>query len=514
MHSLRSIIANCLIAAAALSGLAMGAGCSTRGVGDAKSWVLITETDGETEVILKASTVTPSARQLEWQGRELIAFIHFGLFRNVSPAVFNPVRLDARQWVRVCQEAGMKMVVLTTKHHAGFCLWPSAFTDYSVKASPWRNGQGDLVREVAEACREAGLEFGVYVSPWDMHEPTYGTPEYDEFFKNQLRELLSNYGPIAEVWFDGHYGGPKEKKQEYKWHDYYRLIRELQPAAVIAINGPDVRWVGNEKGFARENEWSVVPALADGAAVHGGGGAGGPSLFIPPLNRTAENLGDRDVLKGMSPPYYLVWYPAETDVSIRPSWSFRADEKPWPLGKLLDIYYNSVGRNSVLLLNFTPNDEGLIPEEDIVRAREFRAVINATFETDLALRAKVIASSQRFGHRASAVTDGESDTYWTTPEGISHATLELDLGTERKFNRIMLQEHIRTGQRIEEFRLETWDGDKWREFARGTTVGYKRLLRIEAVTSRRIRLVIAQSRSSPALSKLGLYLEPPLEPVK
>lgn len=476
-------------------------------------WVLITADDSKEEIINKASLVTPSTRQLEWQKKEFLAFIHFGSGRQ-TPETFDPKEFDADQWVEVCKNTGMKMLILTTKHHVGFCLWPSKYTDYSVERSPWKDGKGDMVKEVADACKRAGLEFGVYVSPWDRAESTYGTPAYDEFFKNQLRELLTNYGPIAEVWFDGHYGGPEGGRQDYKWDEYYGLIRELQPDAVIAIKGPDARWVGNEKGYARESEWSVLPMAPSIKVNIEEGKEINIDQHFPYLHsERAEDLGSREKLHAMEPPYFLVWYPAETDVSFRPSWSFRPDEQPHSLEKLLDIYYESIGRNSVLLLNYTPDYRGLIPEEDVQRAKEFRKVLDATFNDNLLERAKVKTSENRKGHKGEAIVDNDTDSYWMTSEGNNKATIEFELAGEKLFNRFLVQEFIQSGQRIEAFSIQSWDGQKWIDIADGTTVGYKRILRFDDVISEKVRLTITSSRGCPTITNCGLYYQPLVEDI-
>jgi len=458
------------------------------------------------DLIWRAAHVTPSPRQLVWQRREFIAFLHFGIntFTNrewgtgkEDPKLFNPTQLDARQWARVCKEAGMKMIILTAKHHDGFCLWPSDYTEHSVKNSPWRNGHGDVVRELADACREAGLALGLYLSPWDMHEPSYGdTMKYNEFYKNQLRELLTNYGDVAEVWFDGA-KGPNAKDMEYDWHSYYAIVRALQPKAVI-FNGPDVRWVGNEAGYARETEWSVMPRGSK------------PFNFI---NQRAKDLGSLDALGDGE---NLIWYPAETDVSIRPGWFYHPeqDDKVKPLEKLLDIYFSSVGRNSLLLLNIPPDRRGLIHENDATRLRELRKVLDAIFDENLALGAQAKASAVRDDdpkYGVDKMVDGDTDTYWSTDDWTTSAVVELDLGKKCTFNVAELAEHIGVGQRVAQFVLEAWDGEGWKQFARGTTIGYKRLLRFDDVTAEKVRLRILKSRVCPTISNFGLYYAPPIK---
>ena len=342
-----------------------------------------------------AAQVTPSPRQLAWQEMEFTAFIHYGLYPfhgrkgwdsgQEGCKIFNPTELDAYQWAKVCKDAGIKMIILTPKNHDGFCLWPSKFTERSVKNSPWKDGKGDVVKELADACREIDLKFGVYLSPWDQNESRYGDSVlYNEFFMNQLRELLTNYGEISEVWFDGACGeGPDGKKQVYNWARYYQLIRRLQPSAVIASVGPDVRWVGTESGYGRETEWSVI-GLSEKDYTQIG-------TYPNEWKGMDYDLGSREKLKDA---IRLAWWPAETCVSIRPSWMYYKDEddKVKTVEHLLDIYYSSVGRNGVLLLNFPPDTRGLIHETDALRARQLRAVLDATFKHDFALKTETTAS--------------------------------------------------------------------------------------------------------------------------
>ena len=484
------------------------------------NYAIIRPGESPEKIIPKAASVTPSPRQLSWQQLEFIAFIHFGMNTfmdrewgqgNEDPAAFNPTDLDARQWVKVIKDAEMKMLIVTAKHHDGFCLWPSKYTDHSVKNSPWKNGAGDVVGEVAQACREAGIKFGVYLSPWDRHEKSYGdSPTYNEYFRNQLRELLTNYGDIAEVWFDGACGeGPNGKRQEYDWPSYYKLIRELQPQAVIAIMGPDVRWVGTESGYGRETEWSVVPRVAQNLdAIAGSSQQDSVLGAYVPGDLMGDDLGSRDKIRNATS---LVWYPAETDVSIRPGWFYHEsqDDLVKTPGKLVDIYYGSVGRNSVLLLNIPPDMRGRISESDIKSLKGLRKTLDQTFRTNLTTGAHVIASSERRGHTGAAIIDEDVKNYWTTEDGVESATLEVHLARTLTFNQAMLQENIAVGQRVEAFRLEAWTGKMWREIARGTTIGYKRLLRFPSVAAAKVRIVIERSRTSPTLSSFGLFKSPP-----
>lgn len=470
-------------------------------------------------IIRRAAHVTPTPRQLAWQRLEFTAFIHYTVNAftdrewgegDEDPAVFNPTELDTGQWVRVCKDAGMRMIILTAKHHDGFCLWPSAYTEHSVKNAPWRDGKGDLVRELSDACRDAGLQFGVYLSPWDRHEPTYGdSPKYNEHFRNQLRELLTNYGEIGEVWFDGACGeGPNGKRQEYDFPSYYRLIRELQPNAVIAIAGPDVRWVGNESGFGRETEWSVVPVNTLDPGAVAAASATTEDFFSGSLDSQLPDLGSREVIRDAK---RLAWYPAEVDVSIRPGWFYHAheDDKVKTPEQLVDIYYKSVGRNCGLLLNLPPDRRGLIHENDVAALQGMRAILDATFETNLAVNARINTSDARGdGFGPENLVDDNPETCWSTHDDVTEAVLMIDLGDRPTFNRLLVQEHIQTGQRVESFALEARDQGVWREVAQGTTIGYKRILRFDDVTARHVRLRIKQSRLSPALSVLGLYRAP------
>jgi alpha-L-fucosidase len=446
----------------------------------------------------RVEILTPAPRQVAWQELEFQAFVHFTMNTftdrewgegTEDPKLFNPTELDAHQWVAAFKNAGMKQVVLSAKHHDGFCLWPSKYTEHSVKSSPWRGGKGDLVWEVAEACREAGLKLGIYLSPWDRHEPSYGdSSRYNEHYQNQLTELLTNYGPIHEVWFDGACGeGPNGKRQVYDFDAYVALIRKLQPEAVIFSDaGPDIRWVGNERGYAGETNWSMLHR----------------DRFYPGAPHYRELPEGH--LDGTH------WVPAECDVSIRPGWFYHAsqDDQVKSVKELLDIYYGSVGRNGVLLLNVPPDRRGLIHENDVARLAEFRSVIDETFRTNLAAGKAASADNVRAGgkaHSADQVVDGDRGTYWITEEGVTQAAITLDLGEAVTFDRILIQERIELGQRVKAFAVETWDGQDWRPVAEGTTIGYKRLLRVDSVTTSRVRLVIGDSRAAPAICEFGLF---------
>jgi alpha-L-fucosidase len=461
----------------------------------------ILPTDTVSELISKAVRVVPSERQLAWQALEFQAFVHFGMntftdrewgLGTEDPKHFNPTDFDAGQWVEAVKAAGIRGLIVTAKHHDGFCLWPSRFTEHSVKSSPWKSGNGDVVGEVAAACRKAGLKFGVYLSPLDRHEPSYGdSPRYNAHFKSQLRELLTNYGEISEVWFDGACGeGPNGKRQVYDWGGYYALIRELQPGAVISIMGPDARWIGNEAGVTRESEWSVIPVVGfdDLPDEKNPGG-------IAHLDAQAQDLGSLERIAAVAKQGgRLIWYPGQVDVSIRPGWFYHAaeDDKVKTLDQLLDIYYTSVGGNAQLLLNIPPDTRGRIHENDVRRLKELGDRLRATFAINFATLE---------GGTSSLETHGGSEA--------AYEEIVYDLNVPKVFNVAMIQETIiRWGQSIEAFALDAWVGQEWKEIARGTTVGWKKLLRFPAVETTKIRLRIPEARALPVFPKFGLFFDP------
>ncbi len=472
----------------------------------------------EEQIVKLAANITPSPRQVTWQEMEFTAFFHFTVNTftdrewgdgKESPSVFNPTQLDAKQWIKTVKDAGIKLVILTCKHHDGFCLWPSKFTEHCVKNSPYKNGNGDVVKDVSDACKELGVKFGVYLSPWDRHEKTYGdSPVYDQYFRNQLTELLSNYGNISEVWFDGACGeGPNGKKQVYDWKSYYSVIRKLQPNATIAVMGPDVRWVGTESGYGRETEWSVVSAsenslaeIATSSQQKAGNGA-----FVPEGDMQKADLGSRSVI---SKAKGLIWYPSEVDVSIRPGWFYHSkeDNRVKSPEKLLDIYFSSVGRNSLLLLNIPPDRRGLLHENDVQNLQLFKKKLDDIFDTNYLSGAKIISDSHFKNQKADFCIDNDNNTWWSAASDQAMANLELNLNGQQTFNVLMLQENIKVGQRIESFVLEGWVNGTWEKLTEGTTVGYKRLIRFNTATTDRIRLRILKSRLNPTLSSFGLYL--------
>lgn len=450
----------------------------------------------------------PEPKQVEWQQMETYAFIHFGLntfndrewgYGDTDPKTFNPTNLDCEQWAQTLVKAGMKGVILTAKHHDGFCLWPFEGTDYSVKNSPWKNGQGNVVKELSEACKKYGLKFAVYLSPWDRHQANYGTPEYLPYFYAQLHDLLTNYGPVFEVWFDGAnggdgwYGGAKDirtidRKNYYNYPRIYEMLDSIQPQAIIfSDGGPGCRWVGNEKGFAGATNWSF---LREGE-VH------------PGYEKSYElQYGHADGNQ---------WVPAECDVSIRPGWFYHPeeDDRVKSPDQLVDLYYRSVGHNATLLLNFPVDRRGLIHPVDSANAVRFHKMIQQQLKTNLVAGMTPKVSNERGGDFvASVLTDDNFDTYWATEDGVTTADIEFSFDTPTRMNRMMLQEYIPLGQRVKAFVVEYLDKDTWLPVKLNeetTTIGYKRLLRFETVETKGIRIRITDARGPLCLSNVGVY---------
>lgn len=450
----------------------------------------------------------PEPKQVEWQQMETYAFIHFGLntfndrewgYGDTDPKTFNPTNLDCEQWAQTLVKAGMEGVILTAKHHDGFCLWPFEGTDYSVKNSPWKNGQGNVVKELSEACKKYGLKFAVYLSPWDRHQANYGTPEYLPYFYAQLHDLLTNYGPVFEVWFDGAnggdgwYGGAKDirtidRKNYYNYPRIYEMLDSIQPQAIIfSDGGPGCRWVGNEKGFAGATNWSFLRK----GEVH------------PGYDKSYElQYGHPDGNQ---------WVPAECDVSIRPGWFYHPeeDDRVKSPDQLVDLYYRSVGHNATLLLNFPVDRRGLIHPVDSANAVRFHEMIQQQLKTNLVAGMTPKVSNERGGDFvASALTDDNFDTYWATEDGVTTADIEFSFDTPTRMNRMMLQEYIPLGQRVKAFVVEYLDKDTWLPVKLNeetTTIGYKRLLRFETVETKGMRIRITDARGPLCLSNVGVY---------
>ena len=460
-----------------------------------------------------AASIAPSSRQLAWQNLEFYAFFHFGIntFTNrewgdgtESPLLFAPDALDAAQWVQAAKSAGMQAVILTCKHHDGFCLWPSAYTGHSVKNSPWKNGQGDVVREVSDACRRHGMKFGVYLSPWDRHDPRYGTGKaYDDYYVSQLTELATNYGELFCFWFDGACGeGPNGKKQVYDWPRYYETVRRLQPNAVLCVSGPDVRWCGNEAGHCRESEWSVVPAaLRDAKFVAEHSQQADDRTFSRKISSMDEDLGSREAIRDVET---LVWYPAEVDTSIRTGWFYHPEEDTAvrSADELLDIYCSSVGGNASLLLNIPPDTHGKIAAPDCAVLAELGRRLHALFADNIAGRARLEASSAMPEHPLSDAVADDDERFWQGTE-LEGTALRMTFDPPQKIACVVLGEHLPTGQRIESG--EIWlDGHKAAAF---TTVGHKRICRFAPMLSQTLEIRITSSRAEPTLRLLAVYHE-------
>ncbi|MDE6378070.1 MAG: alpha-L-fucosidase [Duncaniella sp.] len=447
----------------------------------------------------------PTPNQLDWQDMETYAFIHYSLntytnqewgYGNESPALFNPEDLDVEQWVKVCKDSGMKGIIFTAKHHCGFCMWPSAYTEYSVKNSPWKDGKGDVVKELADACRKAGLKFAVYLSPWDRNHPDYGRPAYVDYFRNQLEELLTNYGEMFEVWFDGAnggdgwYGGADEVRQidrltYYQWPVTYEMVRRLQPDCLIwgdCGSRGDLRWVGTEAGEVGATNWSL-------------------------LNREGET--DREMLHhGVE--NGDMWVPGETDTSIRPGWFYHSaeDGKVKSLSKLMETYYKSVGRNSTLLLNFPVMPNGRIHPADSLRGAEFARAVKEAFSNDLALGATA---------DSPAVNDGDRSTYWAPADGSDRGEVVIEFDRPETFNRFVAEEYIPLGQRVKAWEIEAYSDGEWRELKDEltpegalTTIGRKRIVCFPSVTAEKVRFRVTDAKATPLISTLSVFNAPPV----
>jgi len=450
----------------------------------------------------------PSGRQLAWHEMEYYMFVHFTVntftdkewgYGDEKEQVFNPTALDCGQWAKVAHDAGMKGIIITAKHHDGFCLWPSEYTSHSVKNSPWKDHNGDVLKDLRAACDKYGLKMGVYLSPWDRNSKIYGTPEYLTYYRNQLRELLTKYGDIFEVWFDGanggdgYYGGAREtrkidNKTYYDWPNTHEIVRKLQPAAVMFSDaGPDVRWVGNESGMGSATNWCLLKK---------------DELY--PGGDFASILGE-----GHEDGNY--WVPAEVDVSIRPGWFYHQsqDSLVRTPENLLELYYSSVGRNSNLLLNVPPDRRGLLHENDVISLLAFRELLKKEFSDDLARGKKATADFYRGrGFEASMVNDGNPETYWTTKDSRLSGSIDIDLDGEKEVNRIVLQEYIKLGQRVQSFHVSALLNGEWNKILDGTTIGHKIIRKFPVVRTGRIRVSIDKSKACPLISNLELYKSP------
>jgi alpha-L-fucosidase len=440
----------------------------------------------------KTTFATPTPRQLQWHKMRYYAFTHFGpnTFTDVEwghgtekEEIFNPTQLDCRQWAKTFKDAGMEGIIITAKHHDGFCLWPSKFSKHTVRESTWRDGKGDVLRELSDACKEYGLKFGVYLSPWDRNHPDYGTEKYNQIFVDMLTEVLTNYGDIFEVWFDGACGeGPNGKKQVYNFPAFEAVVRKLQPNAVIFSDvGPDIRWVGNESGYAGETNWSTIN--------NEGWYAG-----IPDKNLELQS----------GHPNGKTYQPTEVDVSIRPGWFYhkKEDDKVKSLEKLKEIYLNSVGRNSNLLLNVPPDPRGLINENDVASLMKLKGFVDETFGKNLNSKIKSIEVN---GQSANNLIDNNLDTYWASKEGNKPVSIEINFRKKTTFSYVQLQEYVTLGQRVKAFHIEVWKNKQWVKIAEGTTIGNRRIMAFEPQKSQKVKIVIEDSLEKVVLSGISFF---------
>jgi alpha-L-fucosidase len=450
----------------------------------------------------------PSATQIAWHEMEMNAFIHFTMntftdlewgMGSESPSMFNPSEANPSQWTDILSATGFKGVILTCKHHDGFCLWPSRYSEHTIQNSPYKKGKGDLVKELSEACKLSGLKFGVYLSPWDRNHADYGKPGYIDYYRKQLQELFTQYGPVFEMWFDGanggtgYYGGANEKRSidgrnYYDWPATLDIVRKLQPDVIFFSDaGPGVRWVGNERGIAGLTNWDMINPDTLYA------GKPGIEKF---LNEGSEN--------GTS------WIPAETDVSIRPGWFYheKENDKVKTPEELFDIYLTSVGRGSVLLLNVPPDRQGLIHENDCRSLQGFHDLLKKEFKTNLTAGAKISASSYRGSEKifnGSNTIDGNKETYWATDDTVKSGWVEINLGGVKTVRYVVIQEYIKLGQRVRAFTIETWKDGQWKKIVSGTTIGYKRILKTDPVETNKVRVNILDARACPVISNIEVY---------
>jgi len=453
----------------------------------------------------------PSERQLAWHDLEQYAFIHFTTntftgkewgYGDEDPDIFNPSELNTDQWAQTIKDAGLKGIMLTCKHHDGFCLWPSGYTEHSVKNSKWKDGKGDVVKDVRESCTKYGLKFGIYLSPWDRNRSDYGRPSYVDYYRNQLKELFTKYGPVFEMWFDlanggdGYYGGAREKRnikipEYYDWPATIELVRGMEPGIVFFSDfGPDIRWCGNEKGYVGDPNWSMI---------------NNDSIYNGLMGKNKNRYLNHGYENGQQ------WIPAEVDVSIRPGWFYHPEEDSLVKTpeQLFDIYLNSVGRGANLILNIPPDQRGLLHENDVRSLQGWKRLIDEAFATNLALGSKIKADTYRgksIRFAAANLIDRDQETYWATDDDVFKGGIELDFGRSRLLKYVLLQEYIRLGQRVRAFNVEAWKDNSWQEVARATTIGHKRIVRLEhPVETQKLRINIDDSRACPVISNVEIY---------
>ena len=450
----------------------------------------------------------PSEDQLAWYDMEMNAFIHFTIntftdkewgYGDESPELFNPSELDTDQWMSVLEETGFRGTILTAKHHDGFALWPSAYTEHDIASSPYKDGKGDLVKEVAEAAKAHGLEFGVYLSPWDRNRADYGEESYITYYRNQLKELFTGYGPVFEMWFDGanggdgYYGGANEERKidrqnYYDWPTTLKMVDSMQPPVLFFSDaGPDLRWVGNERGIGGETHWNTITTDTLYAGKAG-----------------IEELLQSGTKDGKS------WIPAEVNTSIRPGWFYHASEDSLVRSpeNLFELYLTSVGRGSTLLLNIPPDRRGLFHENDVASLHGFRKILDSVFAENLAEKATATATPVRGDkpiYAADKVLDGDAETYWATNDGVTTGSLELSWDAPQTLNYISLQEYIKLGQRVAAFTLSVWEDDAWKEVQNQTTIGHKRILKLNGVETSKLKIEITEALACPLISNIEVY---------
>ena len=461
--------------------------------------------------------VVPLQRQIEYQKTEFYAFVHFTVNTftdkewgdgTESETCFNPTELDCEQWVLACKAAGMKGLILTCKHHDGFCLWPSAYTEHSVKNSPWKNGKGDVVKEASDACKKHGLKFGVYLSPWDRNSKVYGTgKEYDDYYCAQMTELLTNYGEIFCVWMDGACGeGPNGKKQQYDFSRYFEVVSRLMPNACTAICGKDIRWCGNEAGICRDAEWSVVSGrLCSGSETIKRSQSSVDDAARLRMKCDNDDVGSTALMANEDS---AVWFPAEVDTSIRPGWFYHKGEDAHvrSLEDLRKVYYGSVGGNGMLLLNIPPDRRGLFNEIDVARLKELGDSIKADIGHNYIDEntTKFKASSTEEGTDIENVTCDEYDCYYATPDGTESCDIEITLAKPEEIGFVTLKENIKLSQRIEEFAIDLFLDGEWKNVYNGYTVGYKRIAKFDRAVTDRVRIRVTKSRLKVTLSYIAI----------
>ncbi len=450
----------------------------------------------------------PSEEQMAWHKMGKNAFIHFTIntftdkewgYGDESPELFNPTSFDPDQWMETLKEAGFKGVILTAKHHDGFALWPSKYTEHSIKNSPFQSGNGDIVKAVSESAKKYGLKFGVYLSPWDRNRSDYGEASYINYYRNQLKELFTQYGPVFEMWFDGanggdgYYGGAREERtidrqNYYDWPTTLKMVDSIQPSVLFFSDaGPDMRWVGNERGIGGRTNWNT----------------------ITPDTLYAGKFGIEDLLQ-RGTPGGSDWIPAEVNVSIRPGWFYHKAEDSLVRSpeNLFQRYLTSVGRGSTWLLNIPPDTRGLFHENDVAALQGFKKILDSVFKVDLARSAQISASTFRGNDKRFApenLNDGDETTYWATDDGMTQASFEVDLGSDRKLNYLVLQEYIPLGQRIVAFDVLAWQNGTWEKVASETTVGYKRILELNGLKTSKIKVEITAALGCPVISNIELY---------